>query len=68
MAFRLMRICSREVIFEERLEELKFNFLIPRNYHPKIIDAEFKKVRSLPGADFVDRRLSSLAKKVPQEK
>ena len=57
MAFRLMRICSREVIFEERLEELKFNFLIPRNYHPKIIDAEFKKVRSLPGADFVDRRL-----------
>ena len=68
MAFRLLRICSREVIFEERLEELKENFLIPRNYNPKMIDSEFKKVRNLPGANFVERRQNSLAKKVPQDK
>ena len=30
MAFRLLRICSTETICEERLEELKQNFLIPR--------------------------------------
>ena len=40
---------------------------MPGNYHPKIIDAEFKKVRNLPGADFLERRQSSLAKKVPQD-
>ena len=30
MAFMLLRICSRKTIFEERLEDLKTNFLIPR--------------------------------------
>ena len=39
MAYRLLRICSTEVTFEARLEELKTEFLIPRKYHPKIIDA-----------------------------
>ena len=68
MAFQLFRICSNEVIFEERLEELKENFLIPRNYHPKIIGSEFKKVKNLPGANFIERRQNSLAKKVPQDK
>ena len=52
MAFRLPRIYSRENIFEERLEELKTDFLLPRNYHPKIIEAEYKKIRNLPGNNF----------------
>ena len=41
MGFRLLRICSDENIFEKRLAELKNNFLIPRNYTPKLIDSEF---------------------------
>ena len=68
MAFRLLRICSREDIFEQRLEDLKLNFLIPRQYHPKIIEAEFRKIRKLPGTSFKERRLNCLAKKVSQEK
>ena len=68
MAFRLLRICSRENIFEERLEDLKTNFLLPRNYHPKIIDAEFKKIRNLPGTNFEERRKSSLKKKMSKDK
>ena len=62
MAFRLMRICSSEDVFEKRLEELKIDFLMPRKYHPKVIDAEFKKVRNLPGNNFTERRLKSLEK------
>ena len=68
MAFRLLRICSRENVFEERLEDLKVNFLLPRNYHPKIIDGEFKKIRNLPGTNFEERRQKSLKKKIPKEK
>ena len=63
MAFRLLRICSREDVFEQRLEDLKVNFLIPLRYHPKIIDAKFRKVRNLPGVDFDARRKQSLVKK-----
>ena len=68
MAFRLLRICSRENIFEERLEDLKTNFLIPRNYHSKIIEAEFKKIRNLPGANFQEKRINSLEKKIQKDK
>ena len=68
MAFRLLRICSEENIFEARLEELKNDFLIPRNYHPKIIDAEYKKVRNLPGNSFFEKRMKSLEKKKPKDK
>ena len=68
MAFRLLRICSREEIFEIRLEELKNKFLIPRNYHPKIIEAEFQKIRNLPGINFFERRKMSLEKKQPKDK
>ena len=68
MAFRLLRICSREDVFEQRLEDLKVNFLIPRNYHPKIIDTEFRKVRNLPGVDFDARRKQSLVKKPSKDK
>ena len=68
MGFRLLRICSSEDVFEKRLAELKSDFLIPRNYHPKVIEAEFKKVRNLPGNNFNERRSSSLEKKKPKER
>ena len=68
MAFRLLRICSKKEIFEIRLEELKNKFLIPRNYHPKIIEAEFQKIRNLPGINFFERRKMSLEKKQPKDK
>ena len=68
MAYRLLRICSRENIFEERLEDLKTNFLLPRNYHAKVVETEFKKVRNLPGANFEERRKKSLEKKLPKDK
>ena len=42
--------------------------MIPRNYHHKIIEAEFKKIRNLPGADFLDRRQNSLIKRISQDK
>ena len=66
--FRLLRICSREDIFEARLEDLKNNFLLPRNCHHKNVDAEFKKVRNHPGNKFTERRMMSLEKKLPKDK
>ena len=60
MAFRLMRICSDEETFERRLLELKNDFLLPRNYHSKIIDSQFKRVRNLPGEK--ERRKLALQK------
>ena len=68
MAFRLMRICSNEHLFEKRLEELKTEFLIPRKYHPKVIDAEFRKVRNLPGNNFTERGNKSLEKRPAKDK
>ena len=68
MAFRLLRICSSEEVFETRLEELKTEFLVPRHYHPRIIEAEFKKIRNLPGDNFSERRINALEKKKPKEK
>ena len=62
MGFRLLRICSDEAIFEQRLKELKNNFLIPRNYNSKLIDAEFEKVKSYPGNSFEDKRREALKK------
>ena len=57
-----MRICSNETLFEERLGELRNEFLIPRNYKAKIIDAEFEKVRNLPGDSFTTRGRQALLK------
>ena len=62
MAFCLLRICDSEDIFEERLLELKNNFLMPRNYKRKIIETQFKKVRDLPGADYKEKRILALQK------
>ena len=56
MGFRLLRICSTEDKFELRLKELKEDFLIPRNYTPKIINSQFKRVRNLPGDTYKEKR------------
>ena len=63
MAFRLLRICDSEEKFEARLEELKSEFLIPRNYKSKLIDLQFAKVRQLPGETFNEKRNLALLKK-----
>ena len=62
-AFRLLRICDSEEVFETRLNELKFNFLIPRNYNSKLIDSQFQKVKNLPGNDYSEKRKLALVKK-----
>ena len=64
MAFRMLRICSKEDSFEARLSELKNNFLIPRGYTPKLIDGQFDRIRKLPGNTFEEKRLYSLEKQV----
>ena len=66
MAFRLLRICSREEDFEYRLKELKNSFLKPRNYKPNMIETEFDKIRKLPGESYTERRREAL-KKVKRE-
>ena len=39
LAFRLLRICSSAELFEDRLKELKNDFLKPRHFKAKLIDA-----------------------------
>jgi hypothetical protein len=68
MAFRLLRICSSEECFESRLKELKNDFLVPRGYKPKVIEDQFKKIRSLPGNTFEDKRNYSLKKQIKDDK
>ena len=63
MGFRLLRICSSETLFEKRLKELKEDFLIPRDYKPRIIDAQFKRLRELPGVNYDDKRREANKKK-----
>ena len=63
MAFRPLRICDSEDKFETRLSELKNEFLIPRHYKSKLIDRQFDKVRSLPGATYSEKRNLALIKK-----
>ena len=48
------------------MDEIKNDFLIPRNYHPKVIEAKFKKIRNLPGAAFVEKRQNSLITRISQ--
>ena len=64
MAFRLLRICPDEETFEKRLKELKCDFLIPRNYHEKVIEGQFKRVRNLPGETIKEKRIKTLENKI----
>ena len=59
LGYRLLRICSREDMFLQRLLELK-NDLVSRSYHVKIIEEAFERLRNL------DR--SEALKKVTREK
>ena len=47
LAYRIRRICTEDTQFEFRLTNLKQD-LINRNYHNKIIDDAFEKVRKIP--------------------
>ena len=66
MAFRLLRICDNEELFEQRLLELKNDFLIPRNYSNKLINNQFNRVRELPGDTYTEKRNLALQKKKKQ--
>ena len=68
MAFRILRICSEQEIFEKRLDELKNEFLIPRNYKAKLIDEQFSRIKNLPGIDFKEKRKEALKKVKKQTK
>ena len=67
LAFRILRICSDEEKFEKRLLELKTNLLLPRNYHSKVIDCQFKRVKNLPGENYLEKRTNALKKKEIKE-
>lgn len=67
MAFRLLRICDSEELFEKRLDELKKNFLMPRGYKNSLINAQFDRIKKLPGEDYDERRKLALEKR-PRKK
>ena len=46
LGYRLLRICSDNNVFLKRLDELKQD-LISRNYHTKIINEAFHKLRKI---------------------
>ena len=68
LGFRLLRICSTQEKFEQRLLELKNDFLKPRNYKPKLIDGEFEKVKAISGNTFKEKRKEALKKKEREPK
>ena len=47
---------------EKRLSELKYNFLIPRNYQAKLIDEQLKRIKELPGSNFTTKQKNALRK------
>ena len=51
------------LIYSERTQELKSDFLTPRNYHPKVVESQFSRIKNLPGNNYSDRRKKSLEKK-----
>ena len=55
LAYRLLRICSTENFLTKRLDELR-QFLLNRQYKPKLIDDAFDKIRNLKRADCLKRK------------
>ena len=51
MAFRLLRICSTQELFDFRLDELKTEVLIPRDYKISVITKAFAEVRKIDRKD-----------------
>ena len=43
---------------------IKSEFLLPRNYHSKVIDSQFNRVRNLPGENYKEIRKNALKKKL----
>ena len=67
MCFRLLRICDDEETFEKRAAELKNDFLMPRGYKNKRVEAQYDQVRKLPGENYHQRRKLALEKS-PRQK
>ena len=47
MAFRLLRIVSSPELLQIRLQELKNDYLVPRDYNPKMINDVFTRVNNI---------------------
>ena len=62
LAYRLLRICSTENFLTKRLDELR-QFLLNRQYKPKLIDDAFDKIRNLKRADCLKRKNKKTNKK-----
>ena len=58
LAFRLLRICSTDFFLTKRLKELR-QYLLNRQYKPKIIDAAFDRIRQMSRSDSLKRRTKS---------
>ena len=64
LSYRLLRICSDPKDFEKRLEELRQD-LLSRNYHPKIIEDSFKKIKKIKRIDALKKVQKTQTKKIP---
>ena len=62
-----LRLASCLLALWQRLLELKNNFLLPINYHAKVIDSQFKRVKNLPGENYSEKRKNALKKKEIKE-
>merc|ERR1712001_561247 len=64
LSCRLLRICSNPPDFAKRLEELRQD-LLSRNYHPKIIDDAFEKIKKIKRIDALEKVPKNKERKTP---
>ena len=64
LSYRLLRICSNPADFAKRLEELRQD-LLSRNYHPKIIDDAFEKIKKITRIDALEKVQKNKERKTP---
>ena len=54
LAYRLLRICSKPEVFQQRLLELKDD-LISRSYHIKVIEQAFERIKGISRSEALKR-------------
>ena len=64
LGYRLLRICSSKITFNQRLEELRQD-LLSRQYPPKIVDDAFKRVRCIPRSEALKKVIRSSTEREP---
>ena len=64
LAYRLLRICSILQNFYKRLEELRQD-LFSRNYHPKIINEAFNKIKKISRKKALEKVTKDKEQKTP---